>query len=78
MSMRFYNVNDKSYISVTTLLDQTKDKTFLNEWKARVGEEEAQRITTHAANTGTKLHKKVEQYLKNENDVQPNFIKIFY
>ena len=32
--------------SVTTILSKTKDMTHLNEWKQRVGEQEAQRIVT--------------------------------
>ena len=30
--------------SVTTILSRTKDKTFLKEWRARVGEEKAEKI----------------------------------
>ena len=47
---RFYvDPNNNKLPSVTTILDKTKDKTFLNEWKKRVGEKEAVRISTEAA-----------------------------
>ena len=55
--------------SVTTILDKTKPKEkvqALQRWKKRVGEEEAQRIVTEAANVGTIMHAILEHYVKNE------------
>ena len=49
--------------SVTTILSSTKDMTHLNEWKKRVGEENARRITTEAAGIGTAMHANLERYL---------------
>jgi genome maintenance exonuclease 1 len=49
--------------SVTTILSATKDMTHLNEWKARVGHENAQRITTEAAGVGTAMHGNLERFL---------------
>ena len=49
--------------SVTTILSSTKDMTHLNEWKKRVGEENAKRITTEAAGIGTAMHANLERYL---------------
>jgi len=49
--------------SVTTILSATKDMTHLNEWKKRVGEAEAQRITTEAAGVGTSMHSNLERFL---------------
>lgn len=54
------------YKSVTTIIGEKTDKTFLNEWKARVGEAEAQRVSTFAANRGTAIHSICENYLLNE------------
>jgi len=51
--------------SVTTILSATKPKKAreaLNNWKKRVGEKQAQQITTEAANVGTCMHKKLEEY----------------
>lgn len=53
----------KKYPSITTVLSKTKDMTFLNEWKDRVGREEAEKITRRAASRGTKLHALAEAYL---------------
>lgn len=56
--------------SVTTILDKTTDKTFLFEWKKRVGEEEAQRITSKSLKLGSEMHKMLEDYV--EQDVPPS------
>ena len=61
---RFYKTPAGNlYPSVTTILD-SGDKTFLNEWKARVGEDEARRISARAASRGTRLHAICEDYIK--------------
>ena len=49
--------------SVTTILDSTKDKTHLIEWRKRVGEETAKRITKEASGMGTRMHKYIENYI---------------
>ncbi len=49
--------------SVTTILSSTKDQTHLIEWRKRVGEAEAQRITTEAAGVGTAMHNNLERFL---------------
>lgn len=53
--------------SVTTILDATKSeesKQALFNWKKRVGEEQAKQITTEAAGRGTRMHKWLENYVK--------------
>jgi genome maintenance exonuclease 1 len=49
--------------SVTTVLSKTKDMKFLNEWKANVGEVEAERIKTEASGLGNNMHKNLENYI---------------
>ena len=49
--------------SVTTILDSTKDKTHLIEWRKRVGEEKARQITTEAAGIGTAMHANLERFI---------------
>ena len=64
---RHYVINDEeAYPSVTTVLDAMTDKTALLEWKKRVGEAEARRISSRSANRGTALHLVCEKYLLNE------------
>ena len=41
---RLYDVNGTRLPSVTTILARTKDQKFLKDWKAKVGEQEAERI----------------------------------
>lgn len=52
--------------SVTTILSEKLDKTALFEWKAKVGEEEAKKISTQAARRGTAIHNIAEKYVLNE------------
>jgi genome maintenance exonuclease 1 len=52
--------------SVTTIIGERTDKTALLEWKKRVGEAEAQKITTQAARRGTAIHSIAERYVLNE------------
>jgi genome maintenance exonuclease 1 len=58
--------NGKRYKSVTTILSEKTDKKNLYEWRKRVGEAEANKISTQAANRGTAIHTICEQYLLNE------------
>ena len=65
---RLYSTPDGSRVpSVTTILEKTKPeekKQALNEWRKRVGVENAQKITTEAANRGTRMHTYLEDYIK--------------
>lgn len=60
--------------SVTTILDFTKPeekKKALLEWRKRVGEKQAQQITTEAAGRGTRMHKWLENHIKTGNAGTP-------
>jgi genome maintenance exonuclease 1 len=62
---RLYQCPDGNAVaSVTTILDRTKDKTHLIEWRKRVGEKRAQEIVTEAAGRGTRMHKFLEIYIE--------------
>lgn len=65
---RFYKTPDGEYYpSVTTITSQHgKDKIL--EWRKRVGEEEANRVSAKASGRGTRVHKLCENYLNNEID----------
>lgn len=52
--------------SVTTVLDKTKDKTHLYEWRKRMGEQKANQIVKEASGVGTAMHRSLEKYLKLE------------
>ena len=65
---RLYATPDGSKVpSVTTILDKTKpeeEKAALQAWRRAVGEKKAQEITTEAANRGTRMHKYLEDYVR--------------
>lgn len=54
-----------NYQSVTTLTGKVNAKA-IQEWRKKVGEVEATKISTRAANRGTSVHKVCEKYLLNE------------
>jgi len=60
---RLYDTPAGKVASVTTILDSTKDKTFLIEWRKRVGDSEANRISKEASGLGTLMHLHLENYV---------------
>ena len=60
---RKYDVAGERLPSVTTILGKTKDQKFLQDWKKKVGEKEAERIKTASATRGTSMHKYLENYV---------------
>ena len=60
---RTYNVSGTKLPSVTTILAQTKDQTYLDKWKAKVGYEEAARIKNLSSKRGTSMHKFIEKHI---------------
>ena len=66
-SRKYATPDGEKLPSVTTILDATKPeekKKALQEWRKRVGEKQAQAITTEAAGRGTRMHKWIEDYIK--------------
>jgi hypothetical protein len=71
----------KKYPSITTVLS-VRGKEAIYEWRRRVGEEEANRVTRHACARGTALHTIAEKYLNNEPDIykkdeMPHVVALF-
>ena len=60
---RTYDVNGARLPSVTTILGATKNQQFLKDWKAKVGEQEAERIKNLSSKRGTSMHKFLEHYI---------------
>ena len=60
---RVYDIDNYRLPSVTTILGATKNKQFLKDWKAKVGEEEAERIKNVSSARGTCMHKFLEHYV---------------
>ena len=61
---RTYDVLGMRLPSVTTILSQTRDQSFLTTWKNKVGHENAERIKNHSSNRGTAMHKFLEKYIE--------------
>ena len=70
---RLYSLPDGSRVpSVTTILDRTKPqekRDALENWRKRVGTDKAQQITTEAASRGTRMHKWLEDYVRNDREM---------
>ena len=54
------------YPSVTTVLKILSEDS-IRKWRRRVGDEEANRVSSRASSRGTQVHSIVEDYLNNEN-----------
>ena len=61
---RIYDINGSRLPSVTTILGKTKDQKFLKDWKAKVGETEAERIKNLSSRRGTSMHKFLESHIQ--------------
>ena len=61
------------YPSITTVLGILSED-GIRAWRKRVGEEEATRISTRAANRGTAVHSITERYINNEVDYAEGFM----
>lgn len=68
--VRLYSCPDGSKLpSVTTVLDRTKSeekKQILENWKKRVGRDNAAAITKAAGSRGTRIHTFLENYMRND------------
>ena len=67
--VRYYSVPDEEellkLVSITSVTSHFNKEIFLN-WRKRVGNEEADRVTKAATRRGTDMHTLTEHYLKNE------------
>jgi genome maintenance exonuclease 1 len=74
--VRYYKVPDEEellrLVSITSVTSH-KNRQFFANWRKKVGEEKADKITRQATSRGTDMHTLVEHLLKNEDlpEVQP-------
>jgi len=74
--IRYYKVPDEDQllrlVSITSVTSH-KNRQFFENWRKRIGEEEANKITRQSTSRGTDLHTLVEHHLKNQElpKVQP-------
>lgn len=62
---RGYKIDGEIYPSITTILSLFS-KDAIDEWRERVGKEEADKVSKKATTKGTAVHEMVEKYIKNE------------
>ncbi len=62
---RYITPDDNAYPSVTTVLSDY-NKSAILEWRKRVSNEEANKISRLASSRGTRVHSLCENYLKND------------
>ena len=79
---RYYVVDDDiKYPSITTIMSTLPDKIAgLSKWRKRVGEKEANKVSTQAARKGTVVHDMIEKYLDNnlnERRLNPIAVELF-
>ena len=73
----YYDPDGKTYPSITTVLSILSED-HIRQWRARVGEEEANRISTRASRRGTAVHLIIEKYLDNEENYKDDFTPDVY
>lgn len=66
---RHYLTPSGAYPSITTVLSRLSAK-GIAEWRRRVGEKEANKISSQASRRGTRVHKMCEDYINNELDIK--------
>jgi len=59
--------------SITTVLSILTEQS-IREWRARVGEEEANRVSAKASSRGTKVHAIIEDYINNVEDYEQKYL----
>lgn len=62
---RYYATKTGNLSSVTTILDYTGDKSKIEMWRKRVGEEEAERVKREATGLGSLMHTHLEHHIMN-------------
>lgn len=72
--VRYYTINgeNKKLVSITSVISHYNKEKF-SQWRKRVGDAEANRITARATSRGTDTHTLIENYLLNQElpEVQP-------
>ena len=63
--VRMYECGDNAYPSVTSIISFVSREKFAR-WRAKVGNEEANKVCKQATTRGTDLHLLLEKYLQNE------------
>jgi genome maintenance exonuclease 1 len=77
--VRHYVTPNGKYPSVTTVLGKMLDKSGLDDWRARVGEEQANFTSRLASTRGTNIHNMCESYVRGDDvDVSMPFNAVLF
>ena len=68
--VRLYDVEGQKLVSITSVTSHFNKEVFV-EWRKKVGDKEANRITKRATTRGTKVHTLIENHLLNK-EVDPD------
>jgi len=63
--VRYYTVEGRPMVSITSVTSHYNKEIFVK-WRAKVGEEEANRISKRSTDRGTKVHTCIENFLWNK------------
>jgi genome maintenance exonuclease 1 len=78
---RYYTLPDGTKLPSVTTVVGAKKKQSIIDWRNRVGEEEANRISKQATSRGTNVHTICENYLNNKHDymkgIMPDAVEYF-
>lgn len=78
---RYYTTPDGHKLPSVTTVIGAKGKKAIMEWRKRVGDEEANKISRKASSRGTNVHTLCEKYLNNDpkyfNGVMPDALEMF-
>jgi hypothetical protein len=76
---RYYVLPDGTKLPSVTTVIGAKSKRAILEWRRRVGEEEANKISRKASGRGTNVHTLCERYLNNDSlgDIMPDAKEMF-
>ena len=66
--LKNYGWPEARLLSPSRILDRTSDKSFLEKWRKKVGEEEADRIVAYSIAVGKSMHAYLEGKIKNEKE----------
>ena len=76
---RYYTLPDGTRLPSVTTVIGAKGKQAIMEWRKRVGDEEANRVSKKASSRGTNVHTLCERYLNNEplGNIMPDALEMF-
>ena len=64
--LKNYGWPEERLLSPSRILDRTSDKSFLEKWRRKIGNEEADRIVAHSIAVGKSMHTYLERIIKNK------------